>query len=577
MKVALNSFRDAPEAGLTLALIVGGWVTIAAESLSSLSALTPFAARIFWSVSALLLGGIALGRGLRRPRMPALSWPLGLTLALGLMTLVTALLAPPNTCDSLAYHLARVAQWMQNQSLAPYPAGDGRQIFLQPWAEYAILQLTLLAGDDRWANLVQWAAACLCCLGVSGIARELGATPRAQTYAAALCASLPMLLLQASSTQNDCVEALWMVCLVYFCLRLRSEFGWREWGLASLAAGLAWLTKGTGYIYSAPFLAVLFWKWRSPVRLVSFLGLALLLNAGFLLRNVEACGRPLALHSEALSAPRNAGLTPLLWACNLARHLSVHLPVPNGDKNFDRLARGLHHLVGVEPEDPRFTFVGIHFGLSGWRRHEDLIGNWLTLLLLPGCLWLRRHRTYASQLLVTFCLLAAGLCWNPWLSRVQLPLFVLLTPLLGEWLALPRRRPWPQALLLAHLLWGFVCVLWNENRPWIDDRILRSDGTPWNIFTRPREEQYFSSLPDLEEKVYRDLGPLLRQMDASVIGVLGGRLDYLLYVQTHFRTRFIYDDKRAPVVIRKWPHQGGALPGYRSVWREGLMEVYVRL
>jgi hypothetical protein len=42
-------------------------------------------------------------------------------LALGLVTLVTALLAPPNNWDSMTYHMARVAHWKQNRSVDFYP------------------------------------------------------------------------------------------------------------------------------------------------------------------------------------------------------------------------------------------------------------------------------------------------------------------------------------------------------------------------------------------------------------------------------------------------------------------------
>ena len=60
-------------------------------------------------------------------------------------------------------------------------------------------------------------------IGVSLIAKQLGAKQGGQLLASAFCASLPMGILQASSTQNDYTVALWIVCLAYFTLVMVSN------------------------------------------------------------------------------------------------------------------------------------------------------------------------------------------------------------------------------------------------------------------------------------------------------------------------------------------------------------------
>jgi hypothetical protein len=55
----------------------------------------------------------------------------------------------------MSYHLARVAHWGQNHTVAFYPTHIVRQLYQPPWAEYAMLHLYILAGGDRLANLVQ--------------------------------------------------------------------------------------------------------------------------------------------------------------------------------------------------------------------------------------------------------------------------------------------------------------------------------------------------------------------------------------------------------------------------------------
>ncbi len=75
----------------------------------------------------------------------------------------------------MSYHLARVAHWGQNHTVAFYPTHIVRQLYQPPWAEYAMLHLYILAGGDRLANLVQWVAMAVSLVGVSVIARQLGA------------------------------------------------------------------------------------------------------------------------------------------------------------------------------------------------------------------------------------------------------------------------------------------------------------------------------------------------------------------------------------------------------------------
>ena len=138
------------------------------------------------------------------------------------MTGVIAVLAPPNNWDSMTYHMPRVAHWSQNGSVAHYPTHILRQLWLGPWAEFAIMHLYLLTGGDRLANLVQWLAFAGCAVGAAVVAGELGGGRRARGLAAVACATLPMAIAQASSTQNDLVASFWLLSLGYWVLRFRA-------------------------------------------------------------------------------------------------------------------------------------------------------------------------------------------------------------------------------------------------------------------------------------------------------------------------------------------------------------------
>ena len=93
-------------------------------------------------------------------------------------------------------------------------------------------------------------------VGVSVIARQLGAGPRGQLLSAFVCATIPMGIMQASTTQNDHVAALWLVCLTSALLAIGSHSGPFPVLGAGASLGLALLTKGTANVFALPFVLV---------------------------------------------------------------------------------------------------------------------------------------------------------------------------------------------------------------------------------------------------------------------------------------------------------------------------------
>ena len=187
-----------------------------------------------------------------------LGWSWQIVLAgMAVLAIVTggvALIAAPNDGDSMSYHLPRIMHWMQNRSLEPYPSASLHSLAIQPWAEYAMLQLHLCSGTDRFSNLVQWYAFIVQGVAVTLIAAELGAAPRTQVLAAALSLTIPAAILQASLTKNDIVASLWITLLAYYTLRLRVDFSWISLIGFGVSLGLAMLTKGPMYCFALPFV-----------------------------------------------------------------------------------------------------------------------------------------------------------------------------------------------------------------------------------------------------------------------------------------------------------------------------------
>ena len=451
---------------------------------------------------------------------------------------VTAIVAPPNNWDSMTYHMARVVHWMQNRSLEHYPTNIPRQLIWTPGAEFLILHLNLLMGNDRLANIAQWSAMVGSIVATSLIARELGAGNRGQAVTALFVVTLPMGILQATSTQNDLVNAFWLASLAYWVLQ-SARNGLHKWNSAAIGVslGLGLLTKSIASLYAAPFLAWLLWihlrrdgrRALGPLAIVAT-GVVLL-NTGHWARNTLLTRNPIG----PVRSQINGVMAPRVLLSNIVRGLALHaaIPWPAWNTWVENGVRRFHHLLGISADDPDTSFLGFPFdldtapgrGASEWARdlrlvlrHEDHAPNPLHLALLlivafrltrlrhPAA---RRYLTLVSASFVIFCLVVK---WNPWLSRLQLPVFVLMAPLFGFAAA-----SWPRWLLhTTVLLLGLTStpyVLGNATRP------LVGKGS---ILNRPRLEQYLASRPELEVHYRKASGMIARAGWIRLALVTGG-------------------------------------------------------
>jgi 4-amino-4-deoxy-L-arabinose transferase-like glycosyltransferase len=147
--------------------------------------------------------------------------------------------------------MSRVAHWISNNNVSFYPTAIIRQLYQMPLAEFAILHVQVLTGGDLYANLIQWISFfSIICFGFL-LASELELNRRQQFLSAVITATLPMAILQASSTQNDLVVSSFLMSFALFMLRLRDKLSAESLLLAAISLGLALLTKGTAYIYAS--------------------------------------------------------------------------------------------------------------------------------------------------------------------------------------------------------------------------------------------------------------------------------------------------------------------------------------
>jgi hypothetical protein len=444
------------ECYLRVAIVAGVLVATITEGLSALGLLTFWPLILAWvTIAGPALCLVAsrqacpgrsrlgeLGRSLTSFDLAMGGWIVVVTALTG----VLAVFAVPTNWDSMVYHLARVAHWVQNESVAFYPTAVVRQLYLPPWAEYAVLHLFIVAQGDRLANLPQWGSMIGSLVGVSLIARQLGADARGQILSSFVCATIPMGIMQSSTTQNDYVVAFWLVCLVSALMSLDLQPGLAAPLAAGAALGLALLTKGTANIFAAPFVVYFVAGGRGrtlSVKLKQGLLIAvcaLTLNAPHYARNLERFGFALGPGGEGPYTYTNQEFSLPVLLSNVLRNLALHAGTPWRGVNtkVEQAITAVDSTLGIAPDDPRSTWPNTRFAVIAPIAHEDLAGNGFHLLLVAaaGLAVLRirsneRIRGYAGCLVVAFLLFCLLLRWQPWHSRLHLPLFVLGAPLAG--------------------------------------------------------------------------------------------------------------------------------------------------
>ena len=280
----------------------------------------------------------------------------------------------------------------------------------------------------------------------------------------------------------------------------------------AIAAGLSLATKGTAYLISLPlglwFLAAQANAGRRALLPLLACGCLLLLpNLPNYARNMGFSGSPLG---DAARDTNNAafGLGDLV--VNGARNLAINLATQNSD--YDKwltrfVGRGLA-AIGLDANAPELTYVGTSFSLTTYQNNEDFAANPLQLILavlstimvlLGGASGFPRRR-YVLCLLAATLLFLVVLRWQPWITRLQLPLFALAAPLAAflPFAGSESRAAWLRALAMAGLAILLLAVaapaLWlNMRRP-----LFPPTGYAGSIWAHTGDAILFGARPDLQ-------------------------------------------------------------------------------
>ena len=366
--------------------------------------------------------------------------------------LLIAVVAPPNNWESMVYRMTRIVMWMQQGSVAHFPTADLYQLFHPPLSEWNILHFQILSGGDRFANTVHWVALAGCGLLASLIARELKQSFPVQVLAAVVAVTLPMGILQGSSTQGNLIVAFWLLAFAVFTLQYFQKPSGASLMCGGLAFGFALLAKGTAYAIAPPVAATLWLcgivrtKGLSPRAKLACTGVgvvlvALLVNGGHYARNWNLFGHPLGPMEHRYYSHINEQVNALVLIANLVRNAALHWGVPSEAINvltLDTIQRIFGDAIDNVPGSTlgkTLSEAGIQFSLAEYHT-GNFLHFWFLAASLSGVLLFRRRCqfnpwTVGLTLSVVHGALAFSgiLQWEQWNSRYHTPLFMLGAPI----------------------------------------------------------------------------------------------------------------------------------------------------
>lgn len=396
------------------------------------------------------------------------------------ITFLISIIYPPNTPDSMSYHMPRVMQWIQNQEVDFYPTSVTRQLYMSPLSGYFIMHLYLIIGNDLAVNLVQWFAMLISVITTFFIVKLYTKNILPNLIAMLFCSTIPMGILQSTSTQIDYVVSMWLIIMIFFLFKYKFEQKFIYITGFGISLSLAILTKQTSFIFAFPFCIYFLFvclknKRQDFIKLFIIPIIILLVNYNHIKRNYETFGSLIGINEHS-SPVLNEKMNLKNFSSNVVRNLSLNFTLPNSNfnENLRKTVRNFHEIIGQDINSSETTFnkndYFVYFSLYETRASNTL--HFILILFFILLFFVKNKKffflkSYLFSLISGFLLFAIILKWQPWGNRLLLPFFVTSSPLIGIYL--DRLNNFKLNLIIMFFLsiYSLPYVFSNDLRPLI--------------------------------------------------------------------------------------------------------------
>lgn len=437
-------------------------------------------------------------------------------LVLSVLIFIQGLFSAPSTTDSMVYHLPRVMYWIQNKTVLQDVIRNPHD-FMAPFAEYILLHLYLITGNDQLLFFSQWIAFVMIVIISGAIAERLGADKQIKIMVTLFVATLPMAVMQASSTQVDLVVAVLVVLSTYIALELCRKITINVASLFWISLGLGITTKATFFLFmvipAGIMIFALIKKHWKDIFIFALSSLAILIIPfRFMNQNLYLYGNILGPFKKGETLTNEVvNLTVLI--SNLIRNIMIHLPIPFFTTQAQNLLEFIHRIIGIPISAQETTCCDFQFRVIPiLYPQEDIVSNFFHLLLIMFTIvFIFKKAVFKDRLLFllfilslfSFIIFSLILKWQPFHSRLQIPFFVIGTISAVMILSKNKKNFYIlKGVLLSSILLAFLLIFLNVSRPFISYNLFYNNiksfsfplsSIPQSFFLKLREEQYFNA------------------------------------------------------------------------------------
>jgi hypothetical protein len=559
-----NFVKNTKELVVTTLLLISSFVVLITEFLSLFESLNLISVAISWTLFCLLLIYILL-RDIKGTFFILKSYKslvfggyrgfnlyektlLWLILIGLLLLLFQGLIYPPNNWDSLTYHLSRIMYWLSNESLDHFPTHIIRHLYQPPFAEFLVLNLNLLNGNDYLSNSVQWLFLVFTLVSTWSLLDFFHVNRFYKLLAALLIITIPAVELQSSTTKNDIVCGFFIITALNFSIRTYYETVLKNFIFFGLVIGLGILTKGTAYLFLAPII-VLFGIFML-IKLIQTKNLKILLHGFFLIfivlminighysRNYKVDGNLLNIDKTESTSYANENRSTKLLISNLLKNAGLHLGYPFHDE-YDNIIRIIHEKMGYSINNPDANYYGMPYEVAPKIiTHEDYATNLIHFILILISFFatlifgFKNAKKNRKLLLLMFIiasqifLFAGFLKWQPWHTRLHIPIFLLSITFV---IIVANQLKWFRYILFSSiplLVYSFCFYfVYNNTRP-----IITNAKYTKNLHLKEdRFNKYFANQPHLRNE-YSAILDAINHNHSKKIGFMLSDWEYpLLY------------------------------------------------
>jgi hypothetical protein len=475
---------------------------------------------------------------------------------------IQGIIYPPNNWDSMTYHLARIPNWISHQSVNHYPTHILRQLYQPPFSEFIILHFNILNGHDYFSNSVQFFYLCFSMVIVVLIIEQFGLKYQYKLVALILTVTIPEVILQASSTQNDIVVSFFILSSVYFGANAIKKSWFLNYFFFGISIGLCILTKGTAYLYLIPiiliFAVVLLIqvyktkKYTSIKYSIIAAVLCISINSIHYFRNYKLAQNILGVDKNESKMYSNEKMNTALFLSNIIKNAGLHTGSFPINHISDDAIRKLHSIIGVDIDDATINFNNINYSSPPEiPNQEDTASNLLHFFLIITSITLISINMLKSKMIfnivpiylvmillqiILFCLY---LKWQPWHTRLHTPLFMLSIPLICSTLSLNIKYITYFYRIVPFILFSaFLIVAINYSRPYFSNKYTS------NISLKDeRYKKYFANRLELYQE-YNNTVKNIHYLNYKRIGLILSTDDWEYPLFSMF-----YGEKKEPIHI----------------------------